>query len=113
MTCKRGVVFAGFAPALVRILLALARLADRYCIVITAGSDGQHLPSSRHYTLEAVDLRTKHYTEGQRASFLAALERELGPDFTVLLEGEGTENEHAHVQPRKGTVYGVEKLRQA
>lgn len=111
VTCKAGVRFQGFRPAAVRILLALARVSDRFEVVITAGSDGAHLPTSRHYTFEALDLRTKHLGEAQRAAFLAALEADLGPAFTVLLEGAGTPNEHAHVQPVKGSVYGVERLK--
>lgn len=112
IVCKAGVRFGGFSAGLTRILLGLARLSDRWLVMVTSGSDGQHMEGSRHYSFEAVDVRTKHLSAPQKAAFLDALRTELGTRFTVLLEGEGTAQEHCHIQVRKGGVYSVESLRQ-
>lgn len=105
VTCKAGVVFAGFTPALLRILVGLMRLSEAWVVMITAGSDGTHLDTSRHYTFEAVDVRTKHYSGNRKLAFVEAVKRELGPAFTVLLEDEGGPQEHLHIQPVRGTDY--------
>lgn len=74
-------------------------------LVITAGTDGAHVAGSRHYKGEALDLRSKNFRKADREPFRVDLERSLGPKFRVLLEGDGTVNEHFHIQVRKGVVY--------
>jgi hypothetical protein len=111
ITTKAGVTFGGFSPALVRILSVLIALSERYCVVITSGSDGQHLPTSRHYTFEAVDLKVKHFTEAQKQAFINALREGLGARFTVLHESAGLPQEHLHVQPVKGSTFTLDHLR--
>lgn len=105
--CKPSVRFGGFTVALVLILHALVRVAadERSVeeIVVTAGSDGSHMNGSRHYSFEAIDVRTKNFPyRGAAEVFAAALRGKLGPQFTVLFENAGTPNEHLHVQPKKG-----------
>jgi hypothetical protein len=80
-------------------------------LVITSGSEGGpqdhvHAPSSRHYTGEAIDIRTHNFPSRLAATeFYSALKRQLGHDFTVLFEFPGAPSEHIHVQPAKGTIY--------
>lgn len=105
--CKAGVRFAQITPDLVAMLRALVRVADHPTVptdglVITSGSDGQHAAQSKHYTGQAVDVRSKTFAGPDKPSFQAVLQQELGARFTVLLEHEGRPNEHWHIQVRKG-----------
>jgi len=110
LACKAGVRFKGFTVPLLHLLGALLRVgrARGEVLTITSGSDGTHSlkPYSRHYTLEAVDVRTKHLKDGAaKRQLQAQIQKELGPQFSVLLEREGTAQEHLHCQVRKGHVY--------
>lgn len=111
LRCKPGTAFAGFSPALLRILQALDETARQgvpgapFAITITAGSNGTHAPGSAHYRLEAVDVRSKDFTPEAKAPFLDALRDRLGPAFFVDLEHLDEPNEHFHVQLRKGAAF--------
>lgn len=111
------VYFTELTPALLHIFNKLYFLDRNYKgvkpeqLVITAISNGVHSPNSRHYHSEALDLRSNNFPsrESKRA-FRSEFEYELGPQFRVLLEAEGTMNEHFHVQVRKGLIFVEEKL---
>jgi hypothetical protein len=110
LACKAGVRFKGFTVPLLHLLGALLRVgrARGEVLTITSGSDGQHSlkPYSRHYTLEAVDFRTKHLaTSAEKHDLIAQVQRELGDQFSVLLENEGRSNEHGHAQVKRGHEY--------
>lgn len=79
-------------------------------IVITSMNDGEHMVGSRHYTDEAIDIRTHNFeSREQKIEFCLRFGDLLGPKFTILLENEGTPKEHIHVQVKKGLVFvGVE-----
>jgi hypothetical protein len=109
--CKPTVRLVGVSHALVEILAALRETVDA-CphlvpgeVVLTSIHDSVHAPKSRHYTDEAVDLRSKSFSPLSKRKFREVLQTRLGPRFTVLLEGVGTPNEHFHVQVKKGTRY--------
>ncbi len=75
-------------------------------LVVTSINDGPHMKGSRHYTDEALDLRTHNFaSRSTRRAFRAYFADRIGPRFTVLLENEGTPDEHIHIQPKKGTTY--------
>jgi len=106
------VYFVELTPALLHIFNKL-RFMDKFYegdkptqLVITAISNGNHAENSRHYKSEALDLRSNNFSsrESKRA-FRSEFEYELGPRFRVLLEGEGTINEHFHIQVKKGLVF--------
>ena len=110
LVCKQTVRFRRFTPALMRILRAVYDVtrgqSEPSEVVITSVNDSTHGPQSRHYTDEAIDVRTKHFaSETAKLRFAALLRAELGPAFTVLYENPAGENQHLHIQPRKGTVY--------
>lgn len=67
-------------------------------IVITAGSDGKHMAGSRHYLGEALDIRKWNIADVP--AFVKALQAQLGPKFSVLVEAD-----HIHVQVKKGGRY--------
>ena len=109
--CKPSVRFKGFTRGLVRILVGVQRVAERTRmaeIVITSANDGKHSqrPRSRHYSNEALDLRSRNFQSATaRNLFLQRLRKELGERFYVAYEGHGKKNAHIHVQPRRGTTY--------
>jgi len=111
LTCKPSVRFRGFTRGLIRILVAVQRVAERTRmaeVVITSANDGKHSqrPRSRHYSNEALDLRSRNFTTpAARDRFLARLRAELGSRFYVAYEGHGKPHAHIHVQPRRGTVW--------
>ena len=104
---KPSVRFGGFTWALCTILDTLlwcdahplpSQPAD---LVITAASDGTHKAGSKHYTYEALDVRSKSFpTDDAKRAFAIRLRAELGQNFTVLFENEGQSQEHFHIQKR-------------
>lgn len=103
---KPGVRFAVITDDLVTMFRALLRVARHPAVpasglVITSGTDGQHAPTSAHYTGEALDLRTTPFGRTALRAWMSDLAQELGPRYTVLLEDEGAANEHLHVQVAK------------
>ena len=111
VTCKTSVRFKGFTRGLIRILVGVQRVAERPQmkeIVITSANDGRHSqrPRSRHYTNEALDVRSRNFASGAaRTTFVRRLRRELGPWFYVVYENHGKPSAHFHVQVRKGARY--------
>jgi hypothetical protein len=118
LTTKATVRFAVITPALLHMLATLERLSRTLFglpdegLVITAGSDGAHMAGSKHYTGEAIDLRTKTLNATMRSSLMDTLRAELGPQFTVLLEDAGQPNEHIHCQVRRGRSYVPKETRE-
>jgi hypothetical protein len=112
LICKPSVRFKGFTRGLVRILGAVLLVAEREVgmreVVITSANDGKHSrrPRSRHYTDEAVDVRSRSFrTDAMRQRFLRRLRRELGPSFWLDYEHPGKPNAHFHLQVRRGHRY--------
>lgn len=68
-------------------------------VVVTSGNDSTHMQGSRHYSDNALDIRTKDFesTAAKRA-FLAAVLARLGRDYEGLIEDLGGPNEHAHIE---------------
>lgn len=121
--CKDNVKLKGVTPALAWMFYVLDGIVRKSTlempeqIVITSIYDGTHVANSRHYRGEAIDIRSKNFrTVASKRAFRAGLESALNThplahtagsanQFRVLLEGEGTNNEHFHVQVKKGTVF--------
>lgn len=80
---------------------------------ITSINDGSHSrnPPSRHYSDEAIDIRTKGPAKNDMGSrtrklaFRKRMEELAGAKFRVLYEKDGQPSEHIHAQVRKGHVY--------
>ena len=106
---KPTVRIVGYSPALHRILTVLVDLENQHVVrpelVVTSIHDSTHAPDSRHYTDDALDLRCHDLNPEERARLIENLRIELGDRFTVLLEDPGGENEHLHLQVRKGQKY--------
>ena len=95
---KPGVKFSKDSLALGRLLATLLTLDYNGEVVITSGSDGQHMTGSKHYTGEAIDIRSFNLSDPE--GFRGLFERALGPKFRVLLESD-----HIHAQVKRGLTY--------
>jgi hypothetical protein len=101
--------FTALSPELAHIFKTLSDLNEmripNYPIdwTITSINDSKHSPNSKHYQNKAVDIRSKNF--GSRLikiEFKDRLNFALSYKYTVLFEGEGTPNEHFHIQLKKG-----------
>ncbi|HRU10063.1 MAG TPA: hypothetical protein P5144_11865 [Thermoanaerobaculia bacterium] len=97
---------AAISPAIFR---AIAEAADLWgsrglALVVTSLNDGEHRPGSRHYSGDAVDLRSHNVPPELRAQLAIDLAARLGATFRVLHEAVGTPNEHFHVELRPARV---------
>ena len=99
MNLKPGVDMNGVQPEILDACAKIHHLMEGTGeFTLTACLDGKHKQGSKHYTGEAVDIRSKHIPDAQKDSVLAAIRATLGRDYDVLLEGRGTANEHFHVE---------------
>lgn len=83
-------------PFIIACLVTLTRLSDELneTITITSVNDYKlHNPDSKHYTDEAIDVRTR----GMKSGFFEKVKQQFVKDITVLDEGD-----HIHIQIRKG-----------
>jgi len=87
-----------FAAAIVESVFLEWGVPPNECVV-TSGTDSEHKASSRHYIGMALDFGTARLTDTIHV-VLEVLREQLGDDFSVLLEDEGTPNEHIHVELR-------------
>jgi hypothetical protein len=99
---KQGVRLTDLCPQIVlAIFIVESILVSFGCLecVVTSLNDGKHSANSWHYKGRAVDFRTKFEILNGRETELRDRVREaLGPDFDVVMEGVGTDNEHLHVE---------------
>jgi hypothetical protein len=111
---KDGVQFTVIAPGGFRILAAFEDAADQIAhdLTITSACDGAHSgPNDPHHRGEAYDIRTKDLpdkmlTLAKIKDFLGIPESDdQGSRFFAWIECAGQDNEHIHVQVRKGTTY--------
>jgi hypothetical protein len=109
-TKSDNVKLKGLTPAMAWMLYTI----EQFCrtitlvdeIIITSINDSTHGSTSRHYRDEAIDIRSKNFpSREEKRWFREALQVALGSKFRVLLEVEGTPNEHFHCQVRKGMTY--------
>lgn len=105
---KDGVLFTKIAPGGFRILRALdeTSTSEMIDLEITSACDGEHSgPNDPHHRGEAYDVRTHDFDDNTKNRVLGSIIRILGPAFFAFLESPGTDNEHIHVQVKKGTVF--------
>lgn len=92
---KPGVVVKEFNNALLKMLEAIDKifLVLGHVPTITSVNDGTHMQNSKHYTNEAVDLRTRDLPVTSLPKLCNDLKRVLGPDYDVVLEAD-----HLHIE---------------
>lgn len=69
-----------------------------YVAVLTSGKDGVHKRQSLHDIGLAGDFRTRQLRDEIKATIVTEIQKELGPEYEVLLESD-----HIHIEydPRK------------
>lgn len=107
---KTNCRFKRYTPALEYMLRHLSTLQNIGSwvpdLVVTSVNDSQHSPNSRHYTDEAIDIRTKTFKCNEDVyEFIRMYRALLGDKFTLLFESVDTPNEHLHVQVKKGMTF--------
>lgn len=104
MKLKPGVSLKGMTPQMV---VAMIVVRDAYGSVdleptITSCNDGKHGENSLHSRdgmCRAMDVRSKPLlTSPAKHAMLAQLRSDLGEEFDVVLENEGEDNEHFHIE---------------
>jgi hypothetical protein len=73
------------------------RLDPSSSCTFTSVNDSKHSDKSLHYHGNAFDVRTKDFTANKQY-LVAEVKAALGPDYDVVLEALGTDNEHLHVE---------------
>lgn len=81
-------------------------------IVVTSVNDSTHSKNSKHYTNQAIDIRSHNFPNSKaKEMFRSLLEQHLNNHprlpkrFRVLIEDEGKDNEHFHCQVAKGKQF--------
>ncbi len=96
MRLKSGVKINSLQPQMVVGMVVIDSIMDDpRCpeFVITSGCDGQHSIKSRHWTGNAIDMRTRDFSTAELRDEIVAKIRKALPDFDVCLE-----DTHLHVE---------------
>lgn len=98
----KSVLLKELKPQLVLALLMCNEVFRKYGseVIITSLNDGKHSLNSKHYSGEAVDIRSKHLSTANKRKILEELRLALSYPklFDVLLEYENQDNEHFHIE---------------
>lgn len=101
MSLKLGVDLRSLNPVwgiAFPIIYAAFRDLNAACVV-TSANDSTHGPNSLHYKGKALDIRTKHIKdEMTKLAIIKRIKSDLGPQFDVVYESAGKENEHLHLE---------------
>ena len=94
---KSGVDLTDMSTAIIDIFDDIATVWQEHAPgitpTITAGRDGKHRTDSKHYTGEAIDLRTRDLTQSQIRAIRDALSAAIGSSYDVVIEPT-----HLHVE---------------
>jgi len=95
LSIKPGVIFTEIHSAIVAALPKIDRIYSKFgqIGVITSARDGEHMGGSKHYTGEALDLRSFYFNGIERQEIHFELRNALGADYDVVLE-----KDHFHVE---------------
>ncbi len=92
---KPGVDVRGIQPEILLARIIAGEIFARYGVacIITSALDGKHSKNSKHYTGQAIDLRTRHMDARLWPVVAEELNKALGPQYDVVLESD-----HIHVE---------------
>ena len=90
-------------PPILLMMAAIANVAqgldEPVDVLITSGNDSVHMAKSKHYSYEALDIRSKNFPSAvAKRAFMAAVLKRLGSGYQMILEMEGKANEHFHLE---------------
>lgn len=94
-------VKTGVTPKHLIIAAAVANAASalELNVTITSGTDGRHMKGSRHYSSEALDVRSKNFKDHKaKLAFLTHVLARLGKGYQGFLEAVGKAEEHFHIE---------------
>ncbi len=102
MKIKSGVIIQGLHASMRSALMKADKIMVQHgaSLVVTSALDGTHSPGSLHPYGFAIDIRSKHLEQDNKADVLRQLQEQL-PDFDVILECAGKDNEHFHIENEK------------
>ena len=87
----------GVTPKNIQIACAAINAATQigagWDVIITSGTDGKHMVGSKHYSGDALDIRSSNIPAGKLSPYVTALRGRLGLDFDVVIESD-----HIHVE---------------
>jgi hypothetical protein len=101
--CKETVRFSILRDAIWTIFPKVDQVFKSHGIqcILTCGTEA-HPDDDPHTKGFAIDLRSKHITDDDiKHRVFDALKQTLGALYTVILENEGQDQEHYHIQIRK------------
>lgn len=92
---KEGVRLVELNDALLKMFEGIDKvfLVMGHVPTITSVNDGAHMQGSKHYSNEAVDLRTRDIQQYSLEEVCNDLRNILGPDYDVVLE-----KDHCHLE---------------
>ena len=95
-----GVRFRELRPEIYNILPSIDEVFKGHGLecTITSANDKTHMINSLHYRNLALDLRSHFIPKGYEQSMVDELQKALGSDYDILLEGLDTPNEHIHLE---------------
>lgn len=97
LSIKPGVTIHGLQPQMVLAVIATHAIYASMGVelVITAGNDGKHMQGSKHYSGNAIDIRTYNLPDPKRNApeIVRQLQQDLGRDYDVIFEGD-----HIHIE---------------
>jgi hypothetical protein len=80
------------------VINAATELGLEQDMFITSGDDSKHMVGSKHYSGNALDIRTHHLSNMTKNILIKEIRRRLESDYTVIFEDMGKPNEHCHIQ---------------
>lgn len=106
MKIKDGANYQGLTMAMMQACEIIDRIFTRYdyICVLTSGKDGVHGEGSLHYEGRAGDFRTRQVTQENKQRIVSDCQRELGPEFEVILEDTHIHVEHDPQHNRRVTA---------
>lgn len=95
MQIKDGVNIWGLERVMQPVLKAAEEIWKHHGqeLVVTSARDGIHSAESLHYYGQAVDLRTRYFSEGVVVVIATKLRKTLGKDYDVVVH-----KTHIHVE---------------
>lgn len=107
LSLKSNVQLTNLQPEMIIAVLVFMGLVQDFApvVTITSANDGVHKNTSRHFSGNALDFRTKDMfntlSDSQRVYELSMLRSTLTqslPGFDVVLESVNLPNEHIHIE---------------
>ncbi|WMC01527.1 hypothetical protein [Microvirus D_HF5_137] len=92
---KPGVSVDGIKKEIITIICFLGYVFESMGkpLVITSCTDGKHMKGSKHYSGNAIDIRSRHLTKKEIDSLISRFKFWFDKDYDIVLE-----KDHIHVE---------------